>query len=30
MTGAGPEEARSIKYRLTIAKLPLAKDLEDF
>jgi DNA replication protein DnaC len=24
------KQARSIKYRLTIAKLPLAKDLEDF
>ena len=24
------KQARSIKYQLTIAKLPLAKDLEDF
>src|ERR1700720_1915078 len=24
------EQARSIKYQLTIAKLPLAKDIEDF
>ena len=24
------KEARSIKYQLTIAKLPLAKDLDDF
>ena len=26
----GEKQARSIKYQLTIAKLPLAKDLEDF
>ena len=24
------KQARSIKYQLTIAKLPLAKDLDDF
>lgn len=24
------KQARSIKYQLTVAKLPLAKDLEDF
>ena len=24
------QQARSIKYQLTIAKLPLAKDLDDF
>lgn len=26
----GEKQARSIKYQLTIAKLPLAKDLDDF
>ena len=26
----GEKQARSIKYQLTIAKLPLAKDIEDF
>jgi DNA replication protein DnaC len=25
-----PEQTRSIKYQLTVAKLPLAKDIDDF